>query len=60
MEAENEIGYEADEEASEEEPCFFIDIEGETFWLDDDDLSCTCKCTTAAKACAPFFPFSPT
>ena len=32
---------EADEEASEEEPCFFIDIEGETFWLDDDDLSCT-------------------
>ena len=40
MEAENEIGYEADEEASQEEPCFFFHTEGETFWL-DDDLSCT-------------------
>ena len=30
-------GYEADGEAHEEEPCFFIDTVGETYWLDPDD-----------------------
>ena len=34
-----ETGYEADEEAQEEEPCFFIDVKGEPLWLNDDDFS---------------------
>ena len=40
IEVETMDGYEADEEATEDEPCFTIDLEGECFWLDDDDLSC--------------------
>ena len=30
-------GYQADDEHQDEEPCFFFDIEGETFWFEDDD-----------------------
>ena len=32
-----DTGYQADEEAQEEEPCFYIDIEGEAFWFEEDD-----------------------
>ena len=35
----DETGYEADEEAQEEEPCFFIDVKGEPLRLHDDDFS---------------------
>ena len=35
----DETGYEADEEAQEDEPCFFIDVKGEPLWLNDDDFS---------------------